>query len=212
MSDVKYWKIEKMLLSSIALADYNPRTITQKAFDGLSSSLQTFGLVQPIVWNERSGNIVGGHQRFRALHNQGVKETEVVIVDFDENEEVSCNIVLNSPSVRGHFTSDVKEMLDDAETELGGVFDAIGLDDLRKEINKTNFDGDLEGDKDPSSKPDDGDSGDGLDDLRDDKIPPERVGIICPRCRSVFRGSNNEILRNEYGDADEQEEENDIDF
>ena len=36
-----------------------------------------------IVWNKRTGHIVGGHQRFKVLKHQGHTEIECVVVDLD---------------------------------------------------------------------------------------------------------------------------------
>lgn len=76
-----------MAVADLNDADYNPRTITEAALRGLGASLERFGLVQPIVWNERTGNVVAGHQRLRVLRAEGVERTTVVVVDYSESEE-----------------------------------------------------------------------------------------------------------------------------
>ena len=43
-------------------APFNPRTISSEALDGLYHSVERFGLVELIVWNRRTGHVVGGHQ------------------------------------------------------------------------------------------------------------------------------------------------------
>jgi ParB-like chromosome segregation protein Spo0J len=63
------------------------------AMAGLSKSIERFGNVQPIVWNQRSGFVVGGHQRLKVLRANKVKTTEVVVVDLDEKEERALNII-----------------------------------------------------------------------------------------------------------------------
>ena len=47
-------------------APYNPRTISDHDLASLGRSMQTFGVVEPIVVNTRTGRIVGGHQRVKA--------------------------------------------------------------------------------------------------------------------------------------------------
>src|SRR3954471_5218478 len=82
----KVMKIETRKLSELQPATYNPRTISDSAFAALRKSISRWGLVQPIIINETSGNIVGGHARLRVLQEQGETETPVVIVSLPEAE------------------------------------------------------------------------------------------------------------------------------
>ena len=61
-------------------------------------SLETFGCVEPIVWNKRTGNIVGGHQRFKVAKDLGYTEDNVVVVDLEDTQEKSLNLALNKVS------------------------------------------------------------------------------------------------------------------
>ena len=68
-----------MRLSEIKPAEYNPRVkLSEKDFEykALRESITQFGLVVPLIVNERTGNLVGGHQRLSVLLEQGVEETE----------------------------------------------------------------------------------------------------------------------------------------
>src|ERR1039457_2601381 len=121
---------QKMMLSELHPADYNPRKITDRALTGLGQSMERFGDLADIVWNKRSGNIVGGHQRYRKLLDAGVTDTEVVVVDLDGNEEVALNIALNSQELRGDFTAEVKKQLALCEVRMGDGFSDVGLMDL----------------------------------------------------------------------------------
>ena len=93
---IKQPVIREMKLEDIRPADYNPRKIKAKAKKGLDGAIDYFGLLSLIVWNERSGNIVGGHQRYDHLVEQGDISTPVVVGDWDEEEERVLNIALNS--------------------------------------------------------------------------------------------------------------------
>ena len=55
--------IEQMHIAELDPAPYNPRTISPDALAGLRHSVERFGLVEPIVWNRRTGRVVGGHGR-----------------------------------------------------------------------------------------------------------------------------------------------------
>lgn len=58
MEKKKRINIVTMWLSELTPADYNPRKITSIAKRGLRKSIQTFGYVDPIIWNKRTGNIM----------------------------------------------------------------------------------------------------------------------------------------------------------
>jgi ParB-like chromosome segregation protein Spo0J len=50
------------------------------------------------VWNKRTGNLVGGHQRFKILIEQGLKEVDVSVVELDLEKEKTLNLALNKIS------------------------------------------------------------------------------------------------------------------
>lgn len=60
-------KIDKIHISDITPAEYNPRKISDKEFIKLKNSLNEFGLVEPILINLKNNTIIGGHQRYKAL-------------------------------------------------------------------------------------------------------------------------------------------------
>src|ERR1039458_6918452 len=76
-------------------APYNPRRIAPEQLAALRRSLRTFGVVEPVVANRRSGRIVGGHQRVRAAEAEGIETLPVVWVDLDETGERQLNLALN---------------------------------------------------------------------------------------------------------------------
>jgi DNA modification methylase len=88
-------QIERKQVKELHPAPYNPRIISQEALDSLADSISRFGLVEPVVWNRRTGNVVGGHQRIKVLSAQGVEETDVVVVDLSTEEEKTLNLALN---------------------------------------------------------------------------------------------------------------------
>ena len=80
-------------------AKYNPRKDLKPgdpAYEKIRRSLTDFGYVDPIIWNEVTGNIVGGHQRFKVLTAEGATELQCVVVHIEKAEdEKALNIVLN---------------------------------------------------------------------------------------------------------------------
>ena len=203
MSEVKV-KVKRMKLSALRPAEYNPRTISDEAFEGLGSSIDRFGMLSHIVWNKRTGNIVGGHQRYRHLMRVGETETDVVVVDLDDNEEVALNITLNNRNVRGDFSKDVMEQLRVSEAQIGSAFKQLGLLDLFEQLRKRGFD---KKKKEPPQQTTPAPSGgrEGEDDSGDDSGPPPtgegmetkpEAFITCPKCRSQWRMKNNEVVFN----------------
>ena len=182
----------RMKLSELKPAEYNPRKISDKALTGLGKSMERFGNMVPIVWNKRSGNIVGGHQRYKTLTDAGEAETDVVVVDMDGNEEMALNIALNSRELRGDFTSEVVKQLELCEVRLGDAFGEVGLMDLFNFVKRIKFDDGPMNRRDGLD--DGGKSGDGEGGSKD-VIPtgPEAV-ITCPRCRSTFRMKDNSVV------------------
>src|SRR6185437_13190384 len=64
-------------------APYNPRKVLSPkspAYKKLKASLAEFGLVEPLVWNETTGRVVGGHARLRILRELGAAEVPVSVV------------------------------------------------------------------------------------------------------------------------------------
>jgi ParB-like chromosome segregation protein Spo0J len=88
-------EIKRIPLSEINPAKYNPRKDLKPGdleYEKLKKSIETFGYVEPIVWNRQTGNIVSGHQRLKILRHRGETEIECVVVDLDEQQEKALNI------------------------------------------------------------------------------------------------------------------------
>ena len=60
--------------------------------------MSEFGYVELIIWNNRTGHVVGGHQRLKILQETGQQEIECVVVDLDIDKEKALNIALNKIS------------------------------------------------------------------------------------------------------------------
>ena len=88
--------IETKKLKELKAAPYNARKSNEKQEKHLIESLVKFGVVEPVVFNKRSGFIVGGHFRVRELIKLGHKDVECVIVDLSDEDEKELNIRLNA--------------------------------------------------------------------------------------------------------------------
>lgn len=95
-------------LSSLTPAPYNPRKPLKPgsaAYKRLARSIEAFELVQPIVWNERTGHVVAGHQRLNVLKDRGDVEVECVVVDLPLSREKALNVALNNSAVGSDWDS-----------------------------------------------------------------------------------------------------------
>ena len=96
--EVDNLQIENIDISKLNPAKYNPRKDLKPGdieYEKLKRSIDEFGYVEPIIWNKRTGNIVGGHQRYKILKNMGLSEVECVVLDLDEVKEKALNVALN---------------------------------------------------------------------------------------------------------------------
>ncbi len=133
-------KICRVPVSDIKPAKYNPRKDLKPgdpAYEKLKRSMTEFGYVEPIIWNQQTGNIVGGHQRFKILVEQGHSEVECVMVDLPPEREKALNVALNKVTGDWEFEalSDLLKELDeqDFDVTLTG-FDAAEIDDLFSQV------------------------------------------------------------------------------
>ena len=148
-------EIIKKKLSELIPADYNPRKDLKpgdREYEKLKRSIEQFGYVDPLIWNKRTGRLVGGHQRMKVLKDMGLEEVSCVVVDFDEEKEKALNIALNK--ISGDWDKDKLALLitdlqaSDLDVTLTG-FDQAELDDLfrtdtEKGVKDDNFDVDGE--------------------------------------------------------------------
>jgi len=121
---------KKMKVASLAPADYNPRDIDDDGLEGLTASLDEFGMVQPVVWNKKTKTVVGGHQRLKVLRAEGAKEVMVCIVDLSLKREKALNVALNNPHIQGHFTDGLQELLEEIKQDDRHLFRDVALDQL----------------------------------------------------------------------------------
>ncbi len=148
---VKVLDIQKIAVEKLNPSKYNPRKDLKPGdpeYEKLKKSIETFGYVEPVIWNKRTGSIVGGHQRFKILKERGEKDIECVVVDMDESEEKALNIALNKVSGDWDLPklADLIGELDNGmfDVSLTG-FDAAEIEDLfskvhDKEIKEDDFD------------------------------------------------------------------------
>ena len=132
--------LRTMPVADLVPAPYNPRHVlkpTDPRYKKLAASLREFGLVEPLVWNEATGHVVGGHARLSILKDLGVTEVPVSVVRLSPEREKVLNVVLNNHEAQGRFDIDkLADLLDELQPlpvfELTG-FDAADLAALKLE-------------------------------------------------------------------------------
>lgn len=152
------WRFEKMdtdkiLITEINPADYNPRKISGKDYENLTESIKTFGLVDPIIINLNDNTVIGGHQRYDVLMDMYMrdeigKELSVlkmgdigwVFIDDqlnvkDENFEKALNVALNK--ISGEWDIEKLSFVLDELDESGFDVELTGFED--SEVKKLTF-------------------------------------------------------------------------
>ena len=112
--------VESRRLGDLVPADYNPRQISRAARERLRASLRRYGLASTLTLNQRTGRLVGGHQRLTVLLEELGPEAEVPVslVDLDEADEAALNVTLNREDLAGTW--------DDGK--LGEILDRLRAD------------------------------------------------------------------------------------
>lgn len=138
-------EIEKIKITDIKPAEYNPRQITSDELQKLTNSINEFGLVDPIIINLKNNKIIGGHQRYEVLINQHMLNndfygelnlirmgdigwifTETDLKVEDEDHEKALNLALNKISGEWDFE------------KLGEILDELTVNEFNIEL--TGFD------------------------------------------------------------------------
>jgi hypothetical protein len=137
-------------LSDLKAAKLNPREITAQNLNRLKSSLESFGDISGIVFNQRTGELISGHQRVFALTDswgdltidpvseaQGVihapngETFSVRIVDWSEDDQLAASIAANSPTLQGTFSNEIGQALSELHGVLPDVYDLLGFAELK---------------------------------------------------------------------------------
>jgi hypothetical protein len=147
----EHFKIEQIHRSEIHGAPYNPRKINDYQKQGLKRNLKKVGLLQPIIWNRVTGNIVSGHQRIAIIDQ--LEKTEdyyltVAVVELDEKTEKEQNIFMNATTFTGEFDFDLlAEMMPDIDVFSAGLdeydLNIIGVTKEEESVDSDNDDDDV---------------------------------------------------------------------
>lgn len=160
-------------------AAYNPRRTLAPGdleYEQIKQSILTFGMVEPIVWNRRTGNIVSGHQRYTVLCDLGHDEVEVSVIDVGEAQEKALNIALNK--ISGEWDDDkLAEILDELAANADEML--VSLTGFSQEELDEFFAQEPDGDDPPPQTFTNRE-------IPTDDYADEKFDHTCPRCGFVF--------------------------
>lgn len=133
-------------------ASYNPRKISEHAYNGLKNSMDKFGDISGITWNNRTKNLIAGHQRWNKIQNdyhdislehshddkykivsrsKGYIGYDIRIVDWDLSTEKAANVTANNHAIGGEWEVEtLKELMIEIKDFSDSIFDELNLSDL----------------------------------------------------------------------------------
>jgi acyl-CoA-binding protein len=128
------FKVKRLHRHKIKNAKYNPRKIDDHARKKLKENIKKRGLLEPPVWNEVTGNLVGGHQRLKILDmiaGNDIYLLDVSVVHLSPKEEKEQNVFFNNPDTQGTYDDDVLfKMVTDGDID----YRKAGFDDMTLQI------------------------------------------------------------------------------
>ena len=135
----------KVKAEKLIPAGYNPRIDLQpddEEYKSLQKSMDAFGYIEPIIWNEQTGHVVGGHQRLKILLAKGYSEIEVSRINVSEEKEKLINVALNK--VSGQWDEDklediLRDIQDSGNDVLLSGFSQDELDGILKDFENADF-------------------------------------------------------------------------
>lgn len=135
--------IEKIHISDITPAEYNPRILEDDEYEKLSRSIGTFGLVDPIIINLKNNKIIGGHQRYQILYDEYIHSEknfeDLSLIRFGDIGWVFLNTDLELP------TENDEKALNIALNKISGEWDYPKLNILLGDLSISGFDVTLTG-------------------------------------------------------------------
>lgn len=129
--------IERKRIDDLERAKYNPRVDLRPGddeYEKLRRSILKNGLVLPVIWNERTNTVVGGHQRLTVMEYEGEEYVDVSVVNLDIVQEKQLNIALNKTGGSWDESKliELLEELGEDATETG--FDLSEIEVLQNDI------------------------------------------------------------------------------
>jgi hypothetical protein len=124
-----------MKVKDLKTSKFNPRKISEKKLDMLGKSMETFGDLSGIVFNRRTGHLIGGHQRIKHLR----PEWEIEKRNFEDDLGTVAQGFIKTPlgdwvyrEVDWDLKKEKAAMI--AANKHGGEFDIPALDEILSDL------------------------------------------------------------------------------
>jgi hypothetical protein len=125
LSKFQGFTMRRLARGQVKNAAYNPRDIDKTTAAALRAELKANLLVEPLIWNERTRNLVSGHQRLTqidALEGSPDYSLDFAVISVDEKKERAINVALNNPALQGTFNlGKLEEMLRSDDFDFVGA-------------------------------------------------------------------------------------------
>ena len=188
-------EISTIKITDIKPAEYNPRIMSQLEHTKLRNSMETFGVVDPIIINLKNNHIIGGHQRYEVLldksmeDNDFIKELHLIRLGDvgwafpesdleveDDDHEKALNLALNN--IEGEWDLPKLEPILTDLKDVGFDIELTGFSDI--ELTELNLENNLVFAEE--FEPDESEEDVDLEDIYDE---PEKEMLQCPACDHV---------------------------
>jgi len=93
--------VEYVGVDTLRPAQGHPRIMLEEEMQALESSIDHFGLVDPIIVRRQDNTIIGGHQRLLAARRLGRTQVPVVFLDLTPEKAKLLSLALNR--IQGHW-------------------------------------------------------------------------------------------------------------
>lgn len=142
-------KLRTPRLEDLKPAPRNPRGIDELGLEGLTYSLKEFGDISGFTWNQRTGHMVTGHQRLRALQEEHGDQLKIRagaivtpdgeafrlrVVDWPEDKEMAANVAANNYQTGGYFTDDIAPLLDEIKEANPEAHGSLLFEELKQDL------------------------------------------------------------------------------
>ena len=97
--------VEQMPIADLHPDPGNPRRIAEDELAALCRSIETFGLVDPILARRADRRVIAGHQRLVAARRAGLTTVPVILLDVTAEDARLLNVALNQ--IGGEWDADL---------------------------------------------------------------------------------------------------------
>ncbi|MFM7447476.1 MAG: hypothetical protein ACKO24_02620, partial [Leptolyngbyaceae cyanobacterium] len=123
---VEMWSTEQAIAT---FSEENAKITTEKLMSQLGNLLSKVGFVLPVVINQRTGKMVGGHSRVLVAKRDGIEEVPVHLVDLSEADERELRLALSKIDGKWDFAL-LESALQDVAESNNLMFSGFTEDDM----------------------------------------------------------------------------------